>query len=73
METTTSEPSMVILPKHQLSWEQNRDIRLKSESVAPNLHAQIAQLVKTRVSWPGTRAGMGVKSHLGQALGIGAM
>lgn len=55
--------------KRRLRWrtcENDKDVRLKSESVDLRLHAQIAQLVKARVFWPGTWASVRSNPTLGR-------
>lgn len=52
-----AELSTALWPKHRRSWEQNGEVRLKSELIAHNLQGQIASLTNTSASWPGTVAG----------------
>lgn len=56
-----------MLLKQQSSWGQNGEVQLKSKpSVAARLLVQIANLVKARIFWPGTRAVVGLSPPLGR-------
>lgn len=63
---------VLVMQRQKYACLQNGELRLKSKTVTPSLHAMIAKLVNTSVSWPAAMVGVGSNPILGR-LGVGAM